>query len=75
MQIPMLADLTHQISKDYGCLIEDEGIAFRATYIIDDKGTLRHMSIGDLPVGRNVDEVLRLVQAFQFPSYSDFSMC
>ena len=66
MQIPMLADLTHQISKDYGCLIEDEGIAFRATYIIDDKGTLRHMSIGDLPVGRNVDEVLRLVQAFQF---------
>ncbi len=66
MQIPMLADQTHQISKDYGCLIEDEGISFRATYIIDDKGILRHMTIGDLPVGRNVDEVLRLVQAFQF---------
>ena len=64
MQIPMLSDLTHQIARDYGCLIEeggDSGIAFRATYIIDDKGTLRHISISDLPVGRSTDETLRLV--------------
>ena len=69
MNMPLLSDLTHQIAKDYGCLIEsggDSGIAFRATYIIDDKGVLRHISISDLPVGRNVDEVIRLVKAFKY---------
>ena len=67
MNIPMVSDLTKQISIDYGCLIEDgddAGVAFRATYIIDPQGILRHISIGDLPVGRNVEEILRLVQAF-----------
>ena len=69
MNIPMVADVSKEISKKYGCLIEDgddAGVAFRATYIIDDKGILRHISINDLPVGRNVDETLRLVQAFQY---------
>ena len=64
MAIPMLSDMSHNISKDYGCLIEgdnDTGIALRATYIIDKIGILRHMSLSDLPVGRNVDEVIRLV--------------
>ena len=69
MDIPMIADISKEISKKYGCLIEDgddAGIAFRATYIIDDKGIVRHISISDLPVGRNVEETLRLVQAFQY---------
>ena len=69
MDIPLVADINKDISKKYGCLIEDDadaGIAFRATYIIDDKGVVRHISISDLPVGRNVDETLRLVQAFQY---------
>ena len=68
MDIPMLADQTKSISRSYGCLIEsgpDAGVSMRATYIIDDKGILRHMSINDLPVGRDVDEVIRLVKAFQ----------
>ena len=67
MKIPMVSDLTKQISKDYGCLIEDgddAGVAFRATYIIDTEGVLRHISMNDLPVGRNADETFRLVQAF-----------
>lgn len=68
MQVPMVSDITKSISREYGCLIEGDdeevGVAMRATYIIDDKGTLRHSSISDLPVGRNVDEVLRLVKAF-----------
>jgi alkyl hydroperoxide reductase subunit AhpC len=42
------------------------GVSLRATYIIDSKGVLRHMSLNDLPVGRDVKEVLRLVEAFQF---------
>merc|ERR1712227_914285 len=66
MKIPILADTNHAASKAYGCLKEDEGIAFRGLYIIDGKGVLRQITINDLPVGRSVEETLRLVQAFQF---------
>ena len=71
MNIPMLSDVSKDICKQYRCLVEDPkdenyGVAMRATYIIDAKGILRHMSINDLPVGRNVDEFYRLVQAFQY---------
>lgn len=66
MKIPILADRTQEISKTYGVLKEDEGVTFRALFIIDDKGNLRQITINDLPVGRSVDETLRLVQAFQF---------
>ena len=69
MDIPLIADVDHQIAKDYGCLIDhgkDSGIAYRATFIIDREGILRHYSMNDTPVGRNPDEFLRLVQAFQY---------
>ncbi|GCC29288.1 hypothetical protein chiPu_0007727 [Chiloscyllium punctatum] len=66
MDIPLVADLTQSIAKDYGILKEDEGIAYRGLFIIDEKGILRQITINDLPVGRSVDETLRLVQAFQF---------
>ena len=64
-----MSDITKQIAKNYGVLIDqggDNGTAFRATFIIDPKGVLRQMSCNDLPIGRNIDEVLRLVQALQF---------
>merc|ERR1711973_239591 len=66
MNIPLVSDLTKQISKDYGVLLEDAGISLRGLFIIDDKGTLRQITVNDLPVGRSVDETLRLVQAFKF---------
>uniref|UniRef100_A0AAQ5XCV5 Peroxiredoxin-1 n=1 Tax=Amphiprion ocellaris TaxID=80972 RepID=A0AAQ5XCV5_AMPOC len=66
MNIPLVADLTKSISRDYGVLKEDDGIAYRGLFVIDDKGILRQITINDLPVGRSVDETLRLVQAFQF---------
>lgn len=69
MHIPLISDLNKTISRDYGCLCEDggdEGVSYRATYIIDKNGIVRHSSINDLPVGRNPDEYLRLVKAFQF---------
>ncbi|XP_057308308.1 peroxiredoxin-2-like [Hydractinia symbiolongicarpus] len=66
MRIPLLADLTKQISKDYGVLLEDAGHTLRGLFIIDDKGILRQITMNDLPVGRSVDETLRLVQAFQY---------
>ena len=69
MQIPMVADVNKTIANAYGCLVEDgenAGVTYRATYIIDDKGVLRQFSINDLPVGRNPEEVLRLVKAFKY---------
>ncbi|KAL4660083.1 peroxiredoxin-1-like [Arapaima gigas] len=66
MKIPLVSDTIRTISKDYGVLKEDEGIAYRGLFIIDDKGILRQITINDLPVGRSIDETLRLVQAFQF---------
>ncbi|XP_015522545.1 peroxiredoxin 1 [Neodiprion lecontei] len=66
MKIPLLADKSLKISKDYGVLDEESGIPFRGLFIIDDKQVLRQITINDLPVGRSVDETLRLVQAFQY---------
>ncbi|CCW65167.1 unnamed protein product [Phytomonas sp. EM1] len=63
---PILADKTKSIMTDYGVLKEDEGIAYRGVFIIDPKGNLRQFTVNDNSVGRNVDEVLRLVKAFQF---------
>mmetsp|Transcript_14493 Transcript_14493/g.39544 ORF Transcript_14493/g.39544 Transcript_14493/m.39544 type:complete len:122 (+) Transcript_14493:2-367(+) len=66
---PLLSDLSHKIAKDYDVLIEeggDAGVALRGLFIIYGKGILRSSIINDLPVGRNPEEVLRLVQAFQF---------
>lgn len=71
LRIPLLADISKQISKNYGVLVEDEldelfGAALRGLYIIDGKGIIRSLQINDAPVGRNVDETLRLIQAFQY---------
>jgi len=66
MNIPILSDLTRRISKDYGVYLEDDGVSLRGLFIIDNKGILRQITVNDLPVGRSVDETLRLVQAFQF---------
>ncbi|XP_010168651.1 peroxiredoxin-1 isoform X1 [Antrostomus carolinensis] len=66
MNIPLISDTKRAIAKEYGVLKEDEGIAYRGLFIIDEKGILRQITINDLPVGRSVDETLRLVQAFQF---------
>ncbi|XP_044741242.1 peroxiredoxin 1-like isoform X2 [Chrysoperla carnea] len=66
MNIPVLADKSMATARAYGVLNEETGIPFRGLYIIDGKGILRQVTINDLPVGRSVDETLRLVQAFQF---------
>ncbi|KAF1522289.1 Thioredoxin-dependent peroxide reductase, mitochondrial, partial [Eudyptes sclateri] len=66
MNIPILSDLTKQISRDYGVLLEGPGIALRGLFIIDPNGLIKHLSINDLPVGRSVEETLRLVKAFQY---------
>lgn len=63
---PLVADLNKQIARDYGVLIEHAGIALRGLFLIDKDGVLRHMLVNDLPLGRCVDEAIRLVDALQF---------
>ena len=65
ISIPLVADIGGNISKQYGVLM-DEGFTLRGLFIISDKGVVRHITQNDPPVGRNVDEVLRLVRAYQF---------
>jgi peroxiredoxin (alkyl hydroperoxide reductase subunit C) len=65
ISFPLIADLNKKIAADYGVLL-DAGVALRGLFIIDPKGVVRHATINDLPVGRNVDEALRVIQAFQF---------
>jgi peroxiredoxin 3 len=66
LQYPLVADLNKSIARDYGVLIEEAGIALRGLFIIDPEGVIRAATVHDLPVGRSVDETLRVVKAFQF---------
>eukprot|EP00049_Salpingoeca_infusionum_P011848 m.208596 g.208596 ORF g.208596 m.208596 type:complete len:196 (-) comp15043_c3_seq1:2876-3463(-) len=65
VELPLLSDLTHKISRSYGVLLEDVGHTLRGLFIIDENSVLRQITMNDLPVGRSVDETLRLVKAFQ----------
>jgi alkyl hydroperoxide reductase subunit AhpC len=65
LAIPILADLTKQVARDYGVLL-DEGVALRGLFVIDPDGIVRHVTVNDLPIGRSVDETLRVLQAAQF---------
>jgi len=66
LNIPLVSDLTRQISKDYGVLLESAGHSLRGTFVIDGKGTIRQATLHDPPVGRSVDETLRVVAAYQY---------
>jgi alkyl hydroperoxide reductase subunit AhpC len=65
LKYPLIADITKSISANYGVLLEG-GVALRGTFLIDKEGILRHITINDLPLGRNIDEALRLIDALQF---------
>ncbi len=65
IQYPLVADLDKKISERFGVLL-DAGVALRGLFLIDRKGVVRHALVNDLPLGRSVDEALRLVDALQF---------
>ena len=65
VKFPVLADTNHSVSRNYGVLIEESGIALRGTFLIDPNGVLQSMSVNALGVGRSVDETLRTLQALQ----------
>lgn len=65
LNYPLASDITKQVSRDYGVLVEEQGIALRGLFIIDPEGVLRYQVVTDLNVGRSVDETLRVLQALQ----------
>ncbi|UDQ96563.1 peroxiredoxin [Lentisphaerota bacterium WC36G] len=65
IQYPLVSDIKKEISKSYGVLF-DEAVALRGLFLIDKEGIVRHCVINDLPLGRNVDEAIRMVDALQF---------
>jgi peroxiredoxin (alkyl hydroperoxide reductase subunit C) len=65
LPIPMLADTRRELSTALGILHKEDGVPLRATYIVDPEGTIRFASVNDLDVGRNVGEVLRVLDALQ----------
>ena len=62
---PLISDLNRQISRDYD-VMHDGGMALRGLFLIDKSGTVRHQVVNDLPLGRSVDEALRMVKALQY---------
>jgi len=65
VRFPLAADITKAVSRTYGVLVEDQGIALRGLFIIDPEGVLQYSVINCLNVGRSVDETLRVLQALQ----------
>lgn len=65
VKFPLVADITKTIARDYGVLV-NESVALRGTFLIDKEGVIRHAVVNDLPLGRNIDEALRMVDALQF---------
>jgi peroxiredoxin (alkyl hydroperoxide reductase subunit C) len=66
IDFPLIADLNKSISKAYDVLLKKGGIALRGLFLIDKEGVVRHQVVNDLPLGRSVDEALRLVEALQY---------
>ncbi len=65
LKYPLAADITKQVARDYGVLIEEKGIALRGLFVVDPEGVLRYKVVHDLNVGRSADETLRVIQALQ----------
>lgn len=64
-EYPLLSDMTKKISKSYNVLIKEKGISLRGAFIVDPDGVLKSYTVNDLPIGRNVDELLRTIKALQ----------
>jgi peroxiredoxin (alkyl hydroperoxide reductase subunit C) len=63
---PLVADVKHEIVQAYDAEHPEAGVAFRASFLIDEEGVVRHQVVNDLPLGRNIDEMLRMVDALNF---------
>ncbi len=66
VKYPLVADIKHEICRDYDVELDPAGVALRGSFLIDREGMVRHQVVNDLPLGRNIDEMLRMVDALQF---------
>jgi peroxiredoxin (alkyl hydroperoxide reductase subunit C) len=66
VQYPIVADENQEISKAYDVLVEGKGIAYRGTFLINKAGVVVHQVVNDLPLGRNIDEAIRMIDSLQF---------
>ncbi len=66
VKYPLVADVKHEICKAYDVEFDPAGVALRGSFLIDQSGIVRHQVVNDLPLGRNIDEMLRMVDALQF---------
>lgn len=66
VRFPIVSDVKHTIMQDYGVEHPELGVALRASFFIDRSGIVRHQVVNDLPIGRNIDDMIRVVEAFQF---------
>ena len=66
VKYPLVADVKHDICQAYGVEHPEAGVAFRGSFLIDTNGVVRHQVVNDLPLGRNIDEMLRMVDALNF---------
>jgi peroxiredoxin (alkyl hydroperoxide reductase subunit C) len=62
----MAADINHRICQTYGVEHPEAGVAFRAAFVIDKNGVVRSQLVNDLPIGRNIDEIIRVIDAVQY---------
>jgi peroxiredoxin (alkyl hydroperoxide reductase subunit C) len=75
INIPLVSDLNKEIARSYDCLNEEAGVAFRGVFLLDPEGVVQSAIINNLPVGRNVNEVLRTLKAFQYVTSHDGEVC
>ncbi|KAL1821218.1 hypothetical protein DCAR_0417606 [Daucus carota subsp. sativus] len=75
LNYPLVSDVTKSISKAFGVLIPDQGVALRGLFIIDKEGVIQHSTINNLAIGRSVDETLRTLQALQFVQENPDEVC
>jgi len=75
LHFPLLSDLNKVVARDYGILIEDEGVALRGLFLVSPDGVIMHATINSLSVGRPVTEAMRVLKAFQFVQVHDGLVC
>jgi peroxiredoxin (alkyl hydroperoxide reductase subunit C) len=75
VRYPLVSDIQKEIARQYGVLFEKAGVALRGLFLIDTKGIVRHAVINDLPLGRSVNEALRMVDALQFVETHGDQVC
>jgi len=75
IKYPMLADAAHVLSKQFGVLVEEDGIALRGTFIVNPEGQIKAYEIHDMGIGRNAEELVRKVQAAQFVAEHGDKVC